>query len=299
MNALLREPSPLPPGIYLDEPEASYHAPRLGVLSCSAIKQLLRSPRHYQHWLAQESEPSAAQRFGRAFHMALLEPARFKAFYCTLPADAPRRPSITQLNAKKPSDETVEAIAWWAEFERTGRTMLSQADMERIDEMLVSVHSHPWASLLIQGGNSEVTLRWQDEATGLECKARADYYRDEPKRYVLDVKTCADASPEGFAKAVHNFGYHLQHAHYADGFRSLGLPLHGYYLLAVESEAPYVCQPYYLDAEAEGKGFALRNAGASTLKRCMETGKFPGYSDDIAQLCLPPWAVKINQEQDA
>lgn len=296
MNARLQD-TETPSGLYLHESEASYHADRDGVLSCSAMKQLLRSPAHYQAWATADMDngQTESQRFGKAFHAALLEPERFARDYFVLPTDAPKRPSVTQINAKKPSEETVEAVRYWATLE--GRAVLSPDDMQRIQSMLASVKAHPWASLLVQGGHGEVTLRWTDEATGLRCKARADYYREAPKRYVLDVKTCADASPEAFAKAVHNFGYHLQHAHYADGFRTLGLPLDGFYLLAIETEAPYVCQPYYMDAEAEGKGFSLRTRAAALLKRCMETGKYPGYSDDITLLRLPPWATKTNDEE--
>ena len=298
MNAQLRD-THIPAGLYLHESEATYHGDREGVLSCSAMKQLLRSPAHYQAWATapMDSGQTESQRFGKAFHAAILEPERFAADYMVLPEDAPRRPSISQREAVKPSPASVEAIRYWDAIERAGKVILSQDDMTRIAAMLASVHDHPMARLLVKGGHGEVSLRWTDEVTGLRCKARADYYREAPKRYVLDVKTCADASPEAFAKAVHNFGYHLQHAHYADGFRTLGLPLDGFYLLAVETEAPFVCQPYYLDAEAEGKGFALRTKAAATLKRCMESGRFPGYSDDLAPLRLPAWATKITDEE--
>lgn len=297
MNAQLSE-QPIPAGLYLHESEASYHGDRDGVLSCSAMKQLLRSPAHYRAWAESDmdSGQTEAQRFGKAFHCALLEPERFARDYYVLPADAPRKPTVTQINAKAPSEDTKKAVAYWSALDQDGRTILSPADMDKIHAMLASVQAHPWAKLLVQGGHGEVTLRWTDEATGLRCKARADYYREAPKRYVLDVKTTSDASPDAFAKTVHNFGYHLQHAHYADGFRTLGLPLDGFYLLAIETEPPYVCQPYYLDAEAEGKGFALRTRAAALLKRCMETGHFPGYSDDISPIRLPAWATKTNDE---
>ena len=299
MNAQLK-PQPIPAGLYLHESEASYHSDRDGVLSCSAMKQLLRSPAHYRAWADStlDQTPTPAQAFGSAFHCALLEPDRFDRDYYVLPEDAPRRPTSAQREAAKPSPATVEAVRFWDALERDGRRLLSREDMGRIQAMLASVNAHPLARLLVKGGHGEVTLRWTDEATGLRCKARADYYRESPKRYVLDVKTCADASPEAFAKAVHNFAYHLQHAHYADGFRTLGLPLDGFYLLAVETEAPFVCQPYYLDAEAESKGFALRCRAAATLKRCMESGRYPGYSDDLSPLRLPAWATKITDEDN-
>jgi hypothetical protein len=300
VSAVLKDAPPIPPGLYAGESEATYHADRDHVLSCSAIKQLLRSPAHYLAWAQSEIDTgeTPAQAFGKAFHCALLEPERFAQVYVTLGEDAPRRPSITQIEAAKPSPATVAAIQFWDGLQRSGRKVLSLADANRIDAMLASVQSHPWAARLIRGGQSEVTLRWNDETTGLRCKARADYYVEAPARYVLDVKTCTDASPEGFAAACARYQYHLQHAHYCDGFRALGLPLASYFLLAVENEAPYVCQPYALDAAAEVAGFQLRERGAARLAECLKTDRWPGYSDDLPTLSLPAWATR-NLEPNA
>ncbi|MFT3806071.1 PD-(D/E)XK nuclease-like domain-containing protein [Arenimonas sp.] len=296
MNAVLKYPEPAL-GLTYGEPADVYHVRRLGELSCSGIKELLRSPQHYQHWATQpDDESTDAMLFGRAFHMALLEPERFARTYRVLPEDAPRKPSSAQRNAKKPSDDTVAAIQWWDAFERAGLLVLKPDDAERIRAMVASVQAHPWAKLLTQGGQAEVSLRWIDEATGLPCKARADYFVDGPKRFALDVKSCVDASPAGFGRAVANYTYDLQHAHYCDGFRANGLPLDNYILLAIENEAPYVCQPYFLDAESEQRGYSLRARGAEILKRCLDAGRFPGYSDDILRLSMPAWAFKSTQE---
>lgn len=296
MNAVLQQPE-YPVGFFFDEPAEVYHRRELGVLSSSGIKQLLRSPAHYRHWATTEQEKDTdATRFGRAFHMALLEPERFARTYRALPTDAPRKPSITQREAKKPSPETIAAIEWWDAWEASGLIVLDTEDAERIAAMVASVKAHPWAGPLTTGGRSEVTLRWLDETTGLPCKARVDYFKTGAKRIAVDIKTCIDASYKGFGAAVARYDYDLQNAHYADGFRALGEPLDWYVLLAIESEAPYVCQPYLLDAAAEVRGYAWRQHGARILAGCMQAGRFPGYSDDILRLSLPAWAPQPPQE---
>lgn len=67
------------PGIYLDLPEAEYHAAE--GLSCSGIKHLTVSKLNYWHKnLDPDKEPeedTGARRFGKAVHSFALEPERF------------------------------------------------------------------------------------------------------------------------------------------------------------------------------------------------------------------------------
>jgi hypothetical protein len=298
VSAVLKDAPRIPPGLYYGESEATYHADRDGILSTSAIKQLLRTPAHYKAWSTAPLDLSEtpAQAFGKAFHCALLEPERFERIYATLPENAPRDLRYLR-DAKTIKPDTQAAIDFWDAWYGAGKRSLSAEDTTRILGMVASVQSHPWASRLIRGGKAEVSMRWRDEETGLPCKARADYYVEAPARYVLDVKTCEDASPEAFARACARYQYHLQHAHYVDGFRCLGLPLQGYYLLAIEKDPPYVCQPYALDAMAEAAGYVLRKRGAALLAKCLEQDRWPTYSDDIPSLALPTWALSKEQTE--
>lgn len=289
-------------GLFFDVPEQEYHAKQLGVLSCTAIKQLLRSPAHYYAWLseAEDEKESAAKRFGKALHCAVLEPARFATAYQVLPDNAPRKPSISQINAKSPSPDTVLAIQYYERLRRSGRIILPSEDMDRINAMAASIARHPWAHKMLHGGVSEVVARWTDERTGLPCKLRADYLRDheKPSRLCIDVKAVRDASPRGFQRALWDYLYPLQWAHYTEGFKRIGQELAGFVFLCVENEAPFVAQPYVLDAESEAAGETLRTRGADVLARCMETGAFPGYSDDLLSIGLPPWALREIEDKE-
>lgn len=267
--------------ISFNQPAEQYHIKTLGELSNSGIKRLLRSPAHYKAWIddAEESTDSPALAFGRAFHAALLEPDIFAAQWTVEPDFGDCR----YKEAKAARD------LWRAE--NAGKECLSAKDADRIGRMLASVAAHPLASRAIRDGQSEVTVRWTDEATGLQCKARADYYVGGKFPYVLDVKTCLDASPSEFARSIAKYGYHIQHAHYCEGFRVAGQPLSNYLLLAVESAAPYAVALYHIDAEAEGRGFALRQKAIDSLAACMNTGDWPAYAREITALSLPKWAM--------
>jgi hypothetical protein len=289
MNAQLK---PERGHVIANEAPESYYRRKLDEASASGLKKMLRSPAHFHHWVqdpdADKSSP--ALEFGRAFHCATLEPDVFADTYAVLPADAPQRPTAAMLGAAKPSDSSKARQEWWAAFdaENSGRVFLSANDHDRARYMADSVRAHPVAAGLLVGGEREVTFRWHDDETGLACKSRADLYL--PGEFLMDLKSCVDASPEGFARAVINYGYDVQQAHYVDGAKQCDDPLRHFIFLACESAAPYVCQPHVLDAHAESRGWTLRQRAITRQAECFKANRWPGYSDRINELTLPAFA---------
>ena len=128
------------------------------------------------------------------------------------------------------------------------------------------------------GGQSEVTMLWHQY--DVPCKARIDYLTGSA---ILDVKTCADASPEGFARQIATFQYHVQAAHYANGFREVvGWDLDRFVFIAVESEAPYAVGCYTLDARSLQSGRILIERAAEAYRRAltMEPAAAAAYADE-------------------
>src|SRR5690606_32160586 len=70
-------------------------------------------------------------------------------------------------------------------------------------------------SILSRAKFIEQSKRWRDGESGLTLKCRPDIVCDE---MIVDLKTCRDASPQGFARAAADLGYHRQHAFYVDGW---------------------------------------------------------------------------------
>lgn len=282
MNAQLATPEN---GLVFDLPPEQYHVRTLGEVSNSGIKQALRSAAHYKAWIeTPDDNDTPTLAFGRAFHCALLEPKRFATAYAVPPdfGDLRTKAGKAARDAWHASNPRVETIP--------------QEDMDRITGMLRAVHAHPWARRAVQDGSSEVTCRWIDAETGLPCKARADYFVQGRAPYVLDVKTTLDASPEEFTRSIAKYGYHIQHAHYCEGWRNAGIPLSNYLLLAVESQAPYAVALYHIDAEAEQRGYDLRSKGIQRIAHGMQTGEWPAYTNDITRLSLPRWALNDPKE---
>ncbi|MDQ3039181.1 MAG: PD-(D/E)XK nuclease-like domain-containing protein [Pseudomonadota bacterium] len=290
MNAQLK-PSPAT-GIFNDVSPADYYVRRLDEASASGLKQMLRSPAHYRHWCENpdQDRTSPALAFGSLLHCAVLEPDVFARKYIVEPADAPSYPPPRSWAAAKSTADVERAKDFWRQWEagHEGMTRVSTTDYDKVRRMADSAMSHPVARGLLIGGEREVTFRWQDEETGIDCKARADLYASG--EFLMDLKSCRDASAEGFARAVAAYNYDMQAMHYCNGIQACGDSIKWFVFLAVESEAPYVCQPYILDTRAEERGWNLRQSAIRRLSQSLKSGQWPGYSQDLGQLSLPAYA---------
>lgn len=303
-------PEPFEPGVFFNMPETEYFQPRPEVASASGLRPLIqKTPAHYHYASTHPSEPTPAMVLGSAYHCAVLEPDLFEDRYVVVPEDAPRKPSKTQREAKKPSAETIDAIAFWDEFEATGKIILSAADHDRLRFMGEAVHKHPEASgLLTVPGYNEVTMTYVDRETGVQCKLRTD--RWVPAEDILvDLKTTVDAAEEAFARSVASYLYHVQHAHYIEGVASLAesfpggwsvsgawddtvplRPAKHFMHVVQEKEPPFVVAVRFVDAASEQRGFELRHEALKRLDQCLKSGEWPGYPG-ITSVMLPPWAM--------
>ena len=290
-----------------NEPAESYFQRDPDVASNSGLKIIgTQSPLHYKHWCdhPEDDADSPALRFGSALHCAVLEPHSFDARYATLPEGAPRRPTEAQWNAKKPNPDSLAAMDWWAQWSarNEGKTILAAGDYDTIRGMADAVRSHVIAIPDSDGGKvwipcgelftmckTEVGLRWTDPRTGIRCKARADLVCEE-LRFGGDLKSTIDASPDGFARAVHRYLYHQQHVHYCDGAAEAGAPWDNFLFFACEKTPPYAVGVYIIPAMAEERGRFLRDRALDRLKVALETGVWAGYTDTITELVLPAFA---------
>lgn len=297
MNALTdtRTIADFETGIHTGIPAELYHQRVLGVVNKGALDELARTPAHYRAWVDQvEGEETPALAFGRALHCAVLEPELFARSYVAAATEHPyRRPTPLQRNAKKPSQETLDAIAYWDDWNArmAGKTEISAEDAERIRAMCRAINADPYAGKLFQGGVAEATAVWNDPRNGLLCKARMDYYLPA-MGIVVDLKTTDDASDAGFARSIANYRYHVQHAHYASAFAATGNELRAFLFVAIEKEPPYCVAVHCIDAEAEARGIELRDRAMDTLAECLRSDTWPAYAPGIHRLSLPSWALR-------
>ena len=249
-----------------------YHADP--AISASQLKEIGRSPFHYwKRYVDPDRSPStrtAAMALGSLVHCAVLEPNELLQRYAVGPD---RRTKEGKATAEKMLADGIEPV--------------SASDFEQALSMAAAVRSHPTAGLLLANGQAEQSFWWDDIATGLRCKCRPDWFDGE---LIVDLKTCVDASPAGFGKAVAAFHYQLQAAHYLAGTLAKR-----FIFVAVEKVYPFAVGVYELDAEALIHGSIARHNALQRIQDCRAIGEWGhGYTDGIQTLQLPGWALKNN-----
>ena len=285
-----------PMGLVLDMPAEQYHA--IEAMSSSGLRTLARSPWHYKH--RQPMTPTKPMLQGTLAHCAQLEPHALADRYIVVPDGAPRRPTKAQLGAKNPSPESQAAIAWWASFHATaaGREIVSAEDYATTQAQLAAIKADTTLRELFATGYSEASVFWVDEQTGIYCKARPDWvhYIDGKTVTLVDLKSTVDESPSGFGRASARMGYHLQAAHYVEGFQqATRLDVRQFIFAAVTSAAPILAVPYALTDEIEAQGFDERRELMDRYAWCVANDQWPHYGEGIQMLDFPAYA-KRSQE---
>jgi exodeoxyribonuclease VIII len=274
----------------------NYHADTSRI-SKSGLDVINRSPYHYWAKYLNPNRPPEPRKkafiIGSITNDVLLQPHLLDEQYVIVPADAPRRPSALQINAKKPSPETLAATEWWDAFntQTNGRTVVEADDYDRAARMCESIHDFAATHLLLSDGEAEKTILFDEPETGTACKCRPDWISSDG--FLLDLKTTTDASPDAFGRSALSYRYHVQAAFYSDGFYfATGNYPKAFIFLVVEKEYPFAVACYYAEPRTIELGHAAYMRNLQTYAECLQTGVWPGYSDQIEPLKIPEYIFK-------
>lgn len=243
-------------------------------------------------------EPSPALILGRAAHSLILGDEVFSETFTYYPKDAPRRPTSAQIAAfertSKWSDAAKEGAEFWEAFERenAGKTLLSQDQIEALLRMAENIQREPLAkTLLMEGGLPEVSLIWQDEATGIWVKSRPDML---PKDGAdgSDLKTFSSRGGSRkltVQKAITERGYHSQMALVQEGVeRVFGLPTDDYALVFSETVIPHEVIVAQVDLESLHIGRIQNRHALNVFARCLKSGHWPYSVEGVMKYTVPP-----------
>jgi len=290
MNATITNPLP---GLH-SVPYEVYRA--WNAVNASTLKHALKSWAHFEYERTAPPTETDALRLGRAFHLALLEPERAASLIVAQPTFDRRT---------KQGKADAEAFAATI---REDAIVLDDDERADIAAWRAAIMANADARLLLTkaGGVNEQSILWCDTASGIECKGRIDRLLESRNaRFVIDIKTAADASPKKFAADAIKFGYDVQAAHYADGIRTLyadSKPVDSVWIV-VEKAAPHAvmvyrasepeCQPDLMAFGQSRRAKLLRE-----LKVCREKNEWPGYGKGILPLRVPAWEASKMEVSD-
>ena len=283
----------LPIGAHSGIPAGLYHT--IDAASASALRVINSStPAHLQWQRDKIDKPSIDLVMGTLIHSRILEPGQPLPAVAVVP-ETYVVPADYKGTLRDPKPGDVEpwnnrrkfCQQWRQAQEAAGLIVLEREQLDEIDRAAEAVQRNTEARELLEGAQTEVTLRWET-LDGFPCKARLDIV---PARGVLaDLKTTTDASPRGFAKSAFDLGYHLQAAWYLDGFDAVAEARSGFSFIAYEKGPGLVtvhhCTRDFIDAGREAYGTAL-----ALYRQCVENDTWPGYQS-ACMLDVPRWARK-------
>lgn len=264
-------------------PREAYDA--IVATSITRLKNLRRSPQHYEYALTHPYE-SGALTLGTATHVAVLEPERFATEFAIW---------SNRTDAGKMSPRNGKT---WDAFKalHAERTILTMDEAAESQAIAAAVRANPLAMKYLESGDPEVTMQWM---TGHRaCKGRADWLTTVGgKPYLVGLKTARDCRHFAFGSQAAKLGYHLQFAYYADGYHAITGKNPNVVEIVVENTAPYAVAVYRItdDIMAQGRDEYLRLL--ELLDKCESTGEWPGPVPLEEDLTLPSW-IYGSEEND-
>lgn len=151
------------------------------------------------------------------------------------------------------------------------------------------IHSAIWADkkaagILKNATDFELSVLWNDEPTGLLCKARFDIVC-RTLGILPDLKTCR--SMRWFEADSYRAFYHLQMAHYRAGAIESEIGADVIALIAVESDDPHDVWVPEVHQELLDEGVERRAEAMKIVAECERTGVWPGAGNGRAYLRKP------------
>jgi hypothetical protein len=286
---------------------AHYHSqmccPGPSVSSTGIRKAALQSPHAF--WKTWDGNPdrypdkelSDALILGRAAHALILGDEVFDEHFIYVPKGSPNRPTATQIKAFNRdgfwSDAAAPGAAFWTEFDdrAAGRLLLKEDQVERIQRMAENLNNNPLCVEILKSDLIEISMIWQDEATGLWIKSRPDCIPSNGYDFG-DLKTF---SPKGAdlrlsaIRAITDHGYPMQMALAGEGSeRIFSVTAEKCGLVFVQSSEPHEVIPIEIDAEAMHWARVLNRSGMNRIAHGLATGDWPGIGVETVRYEYPP-----------
>jgi hypothetical protein len=269
-------------GLHQNIPVDQYRADP--AVNQSTLKAFGRAPTPYHFRYEQEhpdEEESAELRIGSKVDAAVLTPDTMDQKFVTFQAE--RRGNV------------------WKEFKEAnaGKTILTPSEEARVGGCVNAIVDHNDAHRILMACHRQVVVIAEHPVLKCRMKGAIDLLPDLSRchaamaEYVFDLKTSADASPEGFAMQCWRLGYAVQAAFYGDLLELCGRKTTTFGFIVVENEPPHQVAIHYFKRdsieiiEARKKYEGWMRAYLS----CIEKNEWPGYGSEWTRIEYKPWQL--------
>lgn len=271
----------LPIGIHRGVSSRDYF--RLPYASNSTLKSFAQNPHRWK--VGPPFKPTDSMRHGSLVDCMLLTPERLEEEFALCVYENFR---------------TKEAQAWRDKMTASGLTVVTADERAAASEAVKRIKETPAALMAFENSIKQVVAIFDmadNKGRVTRCKAMIDLVSTE-YAVLTDLKTAADASPEGFARAVVNFGYAHQAAFYLDGYNLVSgeaTEREGFNFLVSENKEPWEVATYCLELEAIEYGRRQYMRNLTLWNDCNEADEWPGYTSGWQTLELPGWVYAQEQ----
>lgn len=280
MSTVLKQDTGLFPGTK----RAAYEL--IDGINFSSLKYLRKTPAHFRCAMTSPPESTKALEFGHCYHLAMLEPDRFK------------REVVRGLEGI--DKRTKVGKNQWAEFTDANhdKEILLPDEYDQVSEMQAVMMQHDTArELLTAKGRNEIALVWDDAETGERCKGMIDKFCGlYSYTFVIDLKSTKDAAKWAFASDVMKYSYHAQAAMYLDGLSAIAPADRRFVHICQEKEPPFAVIVYELDEGAIVQGRKTYREWLKIYAECRANNAWPAYLNGFHPISLPRWAQNQGEE---
>lgn len=282
-------------GWYDGVPLSVYHSAQITTepsVSSSGLRLLWqKTPRHfYATWPyntdaveddedEEQQKESAAFRLGRAAHHLYLGEDNFALEFIARPEKIAGLPW---------QGNRTECKAFLKQQADAGRTVLTPKDIQKIRGMARSLAAEALAVDLLQGA-VEQTLIARDPETNLWLKARPDAMPTADGMFG-DLKTTDSAVDYDLKMTLRKYRYNMQGALLWEVCELLGLPFDGFALVFIEKKPPYCTRVIEMTDDDLGRGRAQNRAMLRRIRKCIDSGTWPGPGKADAEMFSMPQA---------
>lgn len=259
-------------GLHSEMPREEYDA--LKLLNYSLAKEIQESPAQLQHKARFPADDSPAKKLGRAGHLAILEPDKF-------------RTQVVQWTGDRRAGKK------WEEFEaaNAGKEILLPDEYRRASMIREAVMARKEAREAIEGTQSEVT--GVGRLQGIDCKARFDALG----RFLAEIKTTRHANRERIQNDGARLLYHAQFAWYSDLLEAATGESRPMRVIAIQSEAPFCVAVFDVYAEELAAGRRLYHGWINRYAECLASGVWPEPTTGVLRWEVPAWAPGCEDEE--
>lgn len=170
--------------------------------------------------LCQKAQTNEMQ-WGSLVDTLWLTPALFASEYALLPEDAPRdvRGDKRIMNAKKPSQDSLDAISWWNGWDAKtkGLTPIKQAELDEAKMAVSMLNQNDLARSILEASSKQVALVGDSPyVPGAKAKCLIDLLPTSGPFVdaILDLKTTGQMGEKQLASTAFTFDYAVKLAYY-------------------------------------------------------------------------------------